>query len=53
MKLILKNPKPRNPLVAAALRRKAGTHRVSSGGRRRRAESSLRRELDLLVKPSP
>jgi len=53
MKLVVKNLKPRNPLVAPSLHRKAGAHRPGIGSRRRLDEVSLRRELDQLVKPSP
>ena len=45
MKIVLKTPKPRNPLVAAAHRRAAGAHRRSASGQRQRAALSLRREL--------
>jgi len=37
--------KPRNPLVAAALRRKAGAHRRSTSGVRHRSRTVLQREL--------
>ena len=53
MKLIVKTSKPRNPLVALARLRKAGSHRIGSGAQRRQAEHALKRELDHLVKPSP
>jgi hypothetical protein len=53
MKLIVKTSKPRNPLVAPSLQRKAGSHRASGGAQRQRAAASLRRELDRLVRPSP
>lgn len=53
MKLIvIKTAKPRNPLVAPSLQRKAGSHRLGNGTLRQRAESALRRELDRLIKPS-
>lgn len=53
MKLIVKTSKPRNPLVAASLMRKAGSHRAGSGALRQQANGALRRELDRLLKPSP
>ena len=53
MKLILETSKPRNPLVAPSLQRKAGLHRAGAGAARQRATTALRRELDRLVKPSP
>jgi hypothetical protein len=37
--------KPRNPWVAAALRRKAGAHRRSEGGTRQRQRMALRQEV--------
>lgn len=37
--------KPRNPLVAAALQRKAGAHRRSRGGSRHRLRMALQREM--------
>ncbi|MBS0445690.1 MAG: hypothetical protein JSR59_07030 [Proteobacteria bacterium] len=53
MKMIrLSMPKPRNPLVAAARLRHAGTHRPGTGSLRQRAGRALRRELDHL-KHSP
>jgi hypothetical protein len=53
MKLIVKTSKPRNPLVAPSLRRKAGSHRASAGAQRRQATVQLRRELERLIRPSP
>ena len=52
MKLILKSPKPRNPFVAASLRRAAGSHRPDTGARRQQAARELRREVERL-RPSP
>ena len=48
MKLTLKNLKPRNPFVAASLRRAAGSHRSGSGARRQQAGRELQRELSRL-----
>ena len=48
MKLMLKNSKPRNPFVAASLRRAEGSHRSSTGARRRQASRELQREVDRL-----
>lgn len=53
MKLILETSKPRNPLVAPSLQRKAGSHRKSGGAHRQQAHAALRRELDRLIRPSP
>ncbi len=53
MKLTIKTSKPRNPLVAPSLQRKAGCHQPGTGAMRQRATTALRRELDRLVKPSP
>lgn len=45
MKISLPTAKPRNPLVAAALRRAAGSHRASNSSQRQRAAMALKREL--------
>ena len=45
MKITLKNTKPRNPFVAASLRRAAGAHRKGTGACRQRASHDLKREL--------
>ena len=45
MKLTIRQPKPRNPLVAAAHRRHAGAHRRSASAQRQRQALTLRREL--------
>jgi hypothetical protein len=45
MKISLAPAKPRNPLVAAAHRRAAGSHRRSQAAQRQRANLALRREL--------
>jgi hypothetical protein len=45
IKLRLASPKPRNPLVAAAAQRKAGSHRQSEPARRRADKIALQREL--------
>ena len=43
IKLKLSAPKPRNPLVAAAAKRKAGSHRKAEKARRRREKMDLAR----------
>lgn len=48
MKLTVKNPKPRNPFVAASLQRRAGTHRSGPGALRQQADRELQRELNRL-----
>ena len=48
MTMHLKTAKPRNPFVAAALRRAAGAHRPGAGARRQQARQALRREIDRL-----
>lgn len=53
MKLCIEKKKPRNPLVAPSLRRKAGPHRQGKHARRIAEAVALRRELDRLIKPSP
>ena len=45
MKLILNTRKPRNPFVAASLRRAAGAHRAGNGAQRQQAGRELQREL--------
>lgn len=45
IKLHLPPPKPRNPLVAAAAQRKAGSHRKSVASERQSQKSALRKEL--------
>ncbi len=45
MKFTVPTIKPRNPLVAAALRRNAGSHRPSNASQRQRAGMALKREL--------
>jgi hypothetical protein len=52
MKLTLQSPKPRNPFVAASLRRLAGAHRTGGGARRQQARRALRQEIDRL-RPNP
>lgn len=41
-------PKPRNPLVAPSLQRKAGTHQKSRKHERLKAQADLRREQSKL-----
>jgi hypothetical protein len=50
--MTLKSRKPRNPFVAASLRRRAGAHRSTGGACRLQAKAALRREVERL-KPSP
>jgi hypothetical protein len=50
MKLTVTQPKPRNPFVAAAMRRSAGAHRPSAP--RQAARRELQREIERL-RPSP
>ncbi len=38
-------PKPRNPYVAPALQRKAGSHKKPAGGRRQAEKRALQRRL--------
>jgi hypothetical protein len=56
MKMTIKTTKPRNPFVAASLRRVAGAHRTSGSGSRQQAQRALRRELAQAgdrLRPSP
>jgi hypothetical protein len=46
MKLIVTAAKPRNPFVAAAMRRVAGSHRPCTSARRQQAKRELRQELE-------
>lgn len=48
MKLTLKSLKPRNPLVAPSLQRRAGSHRPATGALRQQARHALRGEIDRL-----
>ena len=52
MKMTIKTIKPRNPYVAASLRRAAGAHRMCASARRQHAGRELQREL-LHLKQSP
>jgi len=45
MKLHIAPPKPRNPLVAQAAQRKAGSHRKSKSAERQQDKAALRKEL--------
>ena len=48
MKLTLKTLKPRNPLVAPSLQRRAGSHRPGTGALRQQARHALRGKIDRL-----
>ena len=45
IKLRLTQPKPRNPLVAAAAQRKAGEHRKSKSAQRHADKLALKKQL--------
>lgn len=45
MKITVTAPKPRNPMVAAALQRHAGSHRRGASALRQLAQRELQREL--------
>ena len=45
IKLRLTQPKPRNPLVAAAAQRKAGSHRKSRSAERQGDKLALKKQL--------
>lgn len=45
IKLRLTQPRPRNPLVAAAAQRKAGKHRQAASGKRHAERMQLRDQL--------
>ena len=44
-KLKLTAPKPRNPLVAPAAQRKAGSHRKSEASLRKKEKMALKKQL--------
>ena len=46
--IVITNATPRNPLVAAAHFRRAGSHRSRGGALRQQTGRTLRRELDQL-----
>lgn len=48
IKLRLARSKPRNPLVPAAARRKAGEHRKTKSAQRQAAKTALKKELKYL-----
>ncbi|MEO8654143.1 MAG: hypothetical protein ABI409_08465 [Ramlibacter sp.] len=48
IKLRLSAPKPRNPLVAPAARRKAGSHRKSRSAQRSAEKRALKKQLKQL-----
>lgn len=50
-KFIVKTPKPRNPLVAAARLRRGGQHGADQGAERREGRQALKRELSKLDLP--
>ena len=52
MKIRIRTAKPRNPLVAPSLMRRAGRHERNESSRRQQARAGLRRELERM-KPSP
>ncbi len=45
-KFKLPAPKPRNPLVAPALQRKAGSHRKPQAATRRAGKMALKKQID-------
>ena len=55
MKINVTTRKPRNPMVAPAHFRRAGSHRAAGGSLRQQCGRALRRELEQLsrLKPSP
>jgi hypothetical protein len=53
MKITVTTPKPRNPLVAAARMRRAGSHLAGGRSQRQHAGRTLRRELEQMKQHSP
>jgi hypothetical protein len=45
LKIKLAVPKPRNPLVAATVQRKAGSHRKSEASLRKKEKMALKKQL--------
>lgn len=45
LKIKLAVPKPRNPLVAAAAQRKAGSHRKTEASIRKKEKMALKKQL--------
>ena len=45
LKIKLAPPKPRNPLVAPAAQRKAGSHRKSEASLRKKEKMALKKQL--------
>ncbi len=50
MKITITSSKPRNPLIAAAHFRRAGSHRPRGGALRQQVGRTLKRELDQLTR---
>ena len=46
MKIAINLPRPRNPLIALARFRQAGSHRPNGRAQRQRAAQALRRQLN-------
>jgi len=53
MKITITAPKPRNPLVAPAHFRRAGSHQPGGRATRRQGSRMLRRELEQMNQHSP
>lgn len=53
MKITVNTLKPRNPLVAPAHFRRAGSHQPGGRAMRRQGRRMLRRELDQMKQHSP
>jgi hypothetical protein len=45
MKIVIANPKPRNPMVLPSRLRHAGSHQTSRKAQRQQGRHALRREL--------
>ena len=50
MKISVPKLKPRNPLVPAAAKRKAGKHEKTASGQRQKASRELDKEVNLTLK---
>lgn len=53
MKISVPKVKPRNPLVPAAAKRKAGKHEKTTSSKRQKASRELDKEVNLTLKKQP
>lgn len=53
MKLVITAPKPRNPMVASARLRRAGSHRTSTKAQRQTGRQALNQALNEAARHGP